>query len=70
MKQDVVLRLADVVAGIQFVYGNEYLVLRENVLINSNVLRAAIEENVPKFIYAGTACSYPIASQSIIGGSP
>jgi GDP-D-mannose 3', 5'-epimerase len=56
---DVVYHLADVVAGIDYVFSHEYSIWRENIAINSRTLSAAIEAGVPRFIYVGTACSYP-----------
>jgi len=63
---DTVFHLADIVAGIRFVFGNEPFVFRSNLLINSNTLTAAIEAKARRFIYVGTACSYPAAKQSFL----
>lgn len=60
---DVVYHLADVVGGIQFVFGNELFVFRQNVVMNSNVLAACLFNKVPKYVYVGTACSYPRSRQ-------
>ena len=67
---DIVIHLADIVAGINFVFDNELFVYRSNVLMNSNVLHAAIENNVKKFLYVGTACSYPAEMQSALNPPP
>lgn len=56
---DVVYHLADIVAGINFVFGHEPFIFRQNLLINTNVLSAAVLNNVPNYIYVGTACSFP-----------
>jgi GDP-D-mannose 3', 5'-epimerase len=56
---DIVYHLADVVAGIDFVINHEPFVFRQNILINTNVLWACIINNVPNYVYVGTACSYP-----------
>lgn len=56
---DVVFHLADIVAGIQYVFANEYSVFRQNLLINSNTLAGAIRSGVKRIVYVGTACSYP-----------
>ena len=61
---DLVYHLADVVAGIDFVFGHQPFVFRENILINSNVLTAARQHGVRDFIYTGTACSFPKGMQS------
>ena len=56
---DLVFHLADIVGGIQYVFGNEAFVFRQNVVINSNVISACIENSVPNYVYVGTACSFP-----------
>lgn len=66
---DVCYHLADVVAGINFVFQNERLVWRNNVLINSNVLEASIANGIKDFIYVGTACSYPKKQQAKLGSA-
>jgi nucleoside-diphosphate-sugar epimerase len=68
--QEIVYHLADVVAGISYVFANQASVFHTNVLINTNTLAAAIEMGVPKYIYVGTACSYPAERQSKIGNAP
>lgn len=60
-----VFHLADVVAGIQFVFGNEFFVWQNNMAINSNVLSSLIRSGIPSVTYVGTACSYP---QSLTSG--
>jgi len=67
---DVVVHLADIVAGINFVFSNELFVFQSNNLINSNVLGASIKNGVKKYLYVGTACSYPIDKQNVINTSP
>jgi len=61
---DIVYHLADIVGGIDYVFSNEHFVFRENILINTNVLSACIENNIKNYIYVGTACSYPKELQS------
>src|ERR1035438_5098941 len=56
---DLVYHLADVVAGIDFVFGHEAFIFRQNLLINTNVLSACVLNGVPNYVYVGTACSYP-----------
>jgi len=60
----VVYHLADIVAGINFVFANELFLWRTNVLMNTHILDAAVKNNVGKYIYVGTACSYPKAKQT------
>lgn len=69
-KMDIVIHLADVVAGINYVFSNESFLYRSNILINSNTLSASIINKVGKYIYAGTACSYPKSKQSKIDPPP
>ena len=69
-KMDIVVHLADVVAGINYVFSNESSLYRSNILINTNTLQACVTNKVKKYIYAGTACSYPKSKQSIINPPP
>ena len=61
---DVVFHLADVVAGITFVFDNQPFVYRSNAMINSNMFAAAAKEKVEKLIYVGAACAYPMEKQN------
>jgi GDP-D-mannose 3',5'-epimerase len=56
---EVVFHLADIVAGIDYVFSNEPFLFRSNLLINTNLFNAAHESNIQKIVYLGTACSYP-----------
>ena len=67
---DIVYHLADVVAGINYVFGNELSVFQDNIVMNSNMLKASVENGVSKYIYVGTACSYPKELQSVINVKP
>lgn len=58
-KLDIVIHLADIVAGIGYVFSNESYIFRTNLLINSNVSRAIYEFKPKRYIYVGTACSFP-----------
>jgi nucleoside-diphosphate-sugar epimerase len=69
-KPDIVYHLADIVAGVDYVFSNEPFVYRANVLINSHVFSAVQEAGVPNLIYVGTACSYPRQLQEKAGGAP
>lgn len=56
-----VYHLADVVAGINFVFANEYFVWSENTRINSSVLAQVLNSSSkPSLTYVGTSCSYPM----------
>ena len=56
---DWIIHLADAVAGISFVFDNQPWLFRENILINTHVVTAASRHKASKFIYVGTACSFP-----------
>ena len=65
---DFVFHLADIVAGIDYVFNHQGDIFRENLLINSNVI-AAVKRYPPLgFIYVGTACSYPASMQQTADG--
>lgn len=56
---DIVYHLADVVGGVDFVFDHESFVFRQNILINTNVLSASMANDIPNYVYVGTACSFP-----------
>ena len=56
---DIVYHLADIVAGIGYVFSNEGYLFRKNLQINSNVSQVVATTNVKRYIYVGTACSFP-----------
>ncbi len=59
-----IVHLADVVAGIGYVFNNQSSLFRQNILINSNTIELARKLNIKGFLYAGTACSFPAELQS------
>ena len=61
---DIVFHLADMVAGITYVFDNQPDVFRSNILINSNVFTASHKANVDRLIYVGAACAYPHEKQN------
>jgi len=62
---DLVYHLADVVAGIGFVFDHQPWLFRQNILININVMKAVMDSTTVKdYIYVGTACSFPLELQS------
>jgi len=63
-KCDILIHLADIVAGIDYVFNNEYDIFKVNNIINSNTFAWAANANVNKVLYAGTACSFPKDMQS------
>lgn len=56
---DEIFHLADVVAGIGYVFSNQLDIFRKNILINSNVVHSASKVKPAAFLYVGTACSFP-----------
>lgn len=60
---DLVYHLADIVAGIRFVFDNERYVFRRNMLINTHTLHACVANGIDNYVYVGTACSYPQSQQ-------
>lgn len=60
---DAVIHLADIVAGIGYVFNNQYEIFRINNLINTNVFNSCAQAGVKKILYAGTACSFPKTMQ-------
>lgn len=67
-KVDYVIHLADVVAGIDYVFSNQGNLFRQNILINSNVIASAREygKHLKGFLYVGTACSFPLTRQNTL----
>jgi nucleoside-diphosphate-sugar epimerase len=67
---DYVYHLADVVAGIDFVFAHQGFVFRQNLVINSNVIDSVRRHPVKGFVYVGTACSFPQDKQSGVDAAP
>lgn len=67
---DCVYHLADVVAGVDYVFNHQGSVFRQNMLINSNVIAAARKHPIEGFIYVGTACSFPADKQTGVDAPP
>ena len=63
---DYVVHLADIVAGIDYVFSNQGDLFRQNNLINSNVISTTrkFKDHIKGFIYVGTACSFPLTRQN------
>lgn len=71
-KVDYVIHLADIVAGIDYVFNNQGLIFRQNILINSNVITTVrkYKNSIKGFIYVGTACSFPLTRQNSLDVIP
>lgn len=68
-----VIHLADIVAGIDYVFSNQGELFRLNNLINSHVfhsVRKAGKKRIKGLIYVGTACSYPLNRQNSLNVIP
>ena len=61
---DVVFHLADIVAGIDYVFAHEGDIFRDNILINTNVVSSVKKLQPGGYIYVGTACSFPKSLQN------
>jgi GDP-D-mannose 3',5'-epimerase len=67
---DCVYHLADIVAGIGYVFSNEGYLFRKNLLINSIVTQVVASFDIPRYVYVGTACSYPKELQTGVDARP
>lgn len=56
---DCIIHLADIVAGIGYVFSNQYDIFVKNIKINQIMFHCAKSVNVNKLVYVGTACSFP-----------
>lgn len=72
LRADYVVHLADIVAGIGYVFNNQGSIFRQNVLINSNVVTSVRNagDRVKGYLYVGTACSFPLELQSGVDAAP
>lgn len=70
---DYILHLADIVAGIDYVFQNQGELFRINNLINSNVFdccRKVGRKKIKGVLYVGTVCSFPLDRQNILNPQP
>jgi nucleoside-diphosphate-sugar epimerase len=51
--------LADIVAGVAYVFSHQEAVFHDNVLMNTHTLQASKHNRIPNYIYVGTACGFP-----------
>jgi len=63
---DLVFNLAADMGGIGYIMTYNASIMRNNVLINANILEAAKNENVEKLFYSSSACAYPREIQSTV----
>lgn len=72
-KTDYIVHLADIVAGIDYVFKNQGELFRINNLINSNLFeccRRLGKDKIKGLIYVGTVCSFPLTRQNTINPEP
>lgn len=69
-KIDYVYHLADIVAGIGYVFTNQGDLFRKNLLINSNLIDSVRRHPVKGLVYVGTACSFPDHLQTGVDAAP
>lgn len=71
-KVEYVIHLADIVAGIDYVFKNQGGLFRQNILINSNMITTVrkYKNTVKGFIYVGTVCSFPLTRQNSLKAIP
>ena len=71
-KVNYVVHLADIVAGIDYVFNNQRLLFRQNNLINSNIISTVskFKNSIKGFLYVGTACSFPLTRQNSLDVIP
>lgn len=67
--EDSIVHTADIVAGIGFVFQNEWTVFQKNLLINTEIARIVHFQQPARLLYLGTACSYPQGLQRSTEGS-
>lgn len=64
-RTDHVFHLADVVAGIGYVFANQGSLMRQNLLINTRVVESVSKaRGLRGYVYVGTACSFPQGLQT------
>jgi GDP-D-mannose 3', 5'-epimerase len=63
---DQVYQLAADMGGMEFIHSAETDVLRNNVLINVNMIHAASEKRIPRYFYSSSVCVY----RDMVAGEP
>ena len=67
--ESLIIHTADIVAGIGYVFQNEWSIFQKNNLINTAIARISVQQKPAHLIYLGTACSYPQSLQRSTEGS-
>ncbi len=63
---DIVVHMASKVGGIKVYTDSPFSIMNDNILIDSNVIKATIHNNIKNFFYASSAHVYPIELQDSI----
>lgn len=58
VKCDEVYALAADMGGLGFIYPAEYRIMHNNVVINANTIKAAVEARVPRYFFSSSVCVY------------
>ena len=67
--EDTIIHVADIVAGIGYVFANEWDVFSSNLKINNMIAQIVTNFEPERLIYLGTACSYPQNMQRSVNES-
>jgi nucleoside-diphosphate-sugar epimerase len=65
-----VYHLAEIVAGVGYVFCNQGDVFHKNMLINTNVIASVRSRPLKGYVYVGTACSFPADKQTGVEAPP
>lgn len=61
---DIVIHLASRVGGIKVYTDQAFSIMNDNLMIDTNVIKASIKNNIKRFFYASSAHVYPIELQN------
>jgi GDP-D-mannose 3', 5'-epimerase len=67
--KSIIIHVADIVAGIDYVFSNEWSIFKKNIEINSAIAELISIKKPERLVYLGTACSYPQSMQRSISNS-
>jgi len=65
-----VFHLAEIVAGVGYVFSRQGEVFHRNVRINTNTIASVRQRRLKGFVYVGTACSFPAHKQTGVDAPP
>jgi len=60
---EVIFHLAAHLGGIDYITRNDQQVMLDNLRADANVIAASLDARVKKFVFASTACVYPVSKQ-------